>query len=152
MKTSVTKPQLIAVTIITLILLGAGISISGIFGEFSMGSNMHRVSKQGSFSTDIKGITEATSSQVVNLKNGEIYNFKTLKKQLNEYNYSTNSDTEVVIAAYLKWGLRFVDYIEGMFSIALYDAEKQQTYLIRDRFGKKPLYYVERADGLWFRQ
>ena len=74
MKTSVTKPQLIAVTIITLILLAAGISIAGIFGDFSMGPNMHSVSKQGSFSTDIKGLTEAIPTQVVTLKNGETYN------------------------------------------------------------------------------
>lgn len=74
MKTLVTKPELIAVTIITLILLAAGISIAGIFGDFSMGSNMHSVSKSGTFSTDIKGLTEATSTQVVNFKNGEIYN------------------------------------------------------------------------------
>jgi suppressor of ftsI len=73
MKTSVTKPQLIAVTVITLLLLATGISISGIFGDFSMGPNIHGVSKQGSFSTDIKGLTEATSPQVVNLKNGDTY-------------------------------------------------------------------------------
>ena len=74
MKTSATKPQLITVTVVTLILVAAGISISGFLGDFSMGSNMHSVSKGGSFSTDTKGLTEATSAQVVNLKNGETYN------------------------------------------------------------------------------
>jgi suppressor of ftsI len=70
MKTSVTKPQLIAVTIITLILLAAGVGISGIFGDFSMRS----VPAQATFSTSINGLPEATASEMVNLKNGETYN------------------------------------------------------------------------------
>jgi asparagine synthase (glutamine-hydrolysing) len=71
--------------------------------------------------------------------NGEIYNFQILKKELN-ISFQTNSDTEVVLAAYLKWGVGFVDHLEGMFAIALYD--KGKLYLFRDRLGKKPLYYM----------
>lgn len=82
--------------------------------------------------------------------NGEIYNFKELKKELDFYPYQSSSDTEAVLAAYQKWGLEFVHHLEGMFSIALFDIEKKRTLLIRDRFGKKPLYYTQNSDGFWF--
>ncbi len=71
--------------------------------------------------------------------NGEIYNFKALRKEL-DVPFKTQSDTEVVLAAYLKWGVSFVDHLEGMFAIALYD--KGKLYLFRDRLGKKPLYFI----------
>ncbi len=71
--------------------------------------------------------------------NGEIYNFKALKKRL-DIPFKTQSDTEVILAAYQKWGVSFVDHLEGMFAIALYD--KGKLYLFRDRLGKKPLYYM----------
>ncbi len=71
--------------------------------------------------------------------NGEIYNFQALKKVL-DIPFQTQSDTEVILAAYQKWGVSFVDHLEGMFAIALYDQGK--LYLFRDRLGKKPLYYI----------
>ncbi len=71
--------------------------------------------------------------------NGEIYNFKKLKQVL-DIPFQTQSDTEVILAAYQKWGVSFVDHLEGMFAIALYDCGK--LYLFRDRLGKKPLYYM----------
>ena len=73
--------------------------------------------------------------------NGEIYNFLELKEELNGYPYKSTCDTEVIIAAYLRWGIQMVDHIHGMFAIAIYDRETQDVYLIRDRIGKKPLYY-----------
>lgn len=73
--------------------------------------------------------------------NGEIYNFLELKEELKDYPFISTCDTEVIIAAYLKWGISFVDKINGMFAIALYDREEEKLYLIRDRIGKKPLYY-----------
>ncbi|WP_029231916.1 asparagine synthase (glutamine-hydrolyzing) [Butyrivibrio sp. VCB2006] len=73
--------------------------------------------------------------------NGEIYNFLELKEELNGYPFKSNCDTEVIIAAYLRWGIQMVDHIHGMFAIALYDRETQDVYLIRDRIGKKPLFY-----------
>jgi len=70
--------------------------------------------------------------------NGEIYNFQDLKKQLS-FDFTTNSDSEVIIAAYLKWGVDFVKHLRGMFAIALKDGDK--LYLFRDRLGKKPIFY-----------
>lgn len=73
--------------------------------------------------------------------NGEIYNFRKLREQLGDYEFKSNCDTEVIIAAYLKWGISCVDKFNGMFAIALWDREDDTLYLVRDRIGKKPLYY-----------
>lgn len=75
--------------------------------------------------------------------NGEIYNFRELKKEIGDYPYCSECDTEVILAAYLKWGINFVDKINGMFAIALLDRKDNVLYLIRDRIGKKPLYYYQ---------
>ena len=73
--------------------------------------------------------------------NGEIYNFKELKLELSsEFTFKTQSDSEVIIAAYLRWGVEFVNHLRGMFAIALLDDET--LYLFRDRLGKKPLFYL----------
>ncbi len=74
--------------------------------------------------------------------NGEIYNFQELKAILAcGFDFKTQSDSEVIIAAYLKWGVDFVNHLRGMFAIALLDGET--LYLFRDRLGKKPLFYME---------
>lgn len=74
--------------------------------------------------------------------NGEIYNHKYLRKELAGYPYKSDSDTEVIIAAYLRWGRDdFVSHLNGMFVFALYDRKKQELILARDRVGKKPIYY-----------
>ena len=73
--------------------------------------------------------------------NGEIYNYCELKEQLRGYTFVSDCDTEVIIAAYLRWGIDFVNRINGMFAIALLDRKSGEVYLIRDRIGKKPLYY-----------
>ncbi|MBD5496895.1 MAG: asparagine synthase (glutamine-hydrolyzing) [Lachnospiraceae bacterium] len=78
--------------------------------------------------------------------NGEIYNFQEIKKELTDYPFRSNCDTEVILAAYLKWGIECVDKFNGMFAIALFDRETDELYLVRDRIGKKPLYYWL-ADG-----
>ncbi len=82
--------------------------------------------------------------------NGEIYNFLELKKELSGYEFKSNCDTEVIIAAYLKWGKDFAYHIHGMFAIALYDRETEDVYLVRDRIGKKPLYYYHDGDTIIF--
>ncbi|MEA2111610.1 MAG: asparagine synthase (glutamine-hydrolyzing) [Campylobacterota bacterium] len=79
--------------------------------------------------------------------NGEIYNYKELRESLN-YNFTTQSDTEVILAAYLQYGVDFVNHLRGMFAIAILDDET--LYLFRDRFGKKPLYYYCHADMFVF--
>jgi len=85
--------------------------------------------------------------EVVLSFNGEIYNFQALKKDL-DIDFETHSDTEVVLRAYQKYGFSFVDYLEGMFAISLYD--KGKLYLFRDRLGKKPLYYMRESKSFIF--
>lgn len=77
--------------------------------------------------------------------NGEIYNFLELRKRLQKegVEFRTHSDTEVIIYGYKKWGIKgILDALDGMFAFAICDLKNQKTYLCRDRFGKKPLYYA----------
>jgi asparagine synthase (glutamine-hydrolysing) len=80
---------------------------------------------------------------VVVVLNGEVYNFKEIRKDLIEsgYSFHSDSDTEVIIKAYQKYGISAVSKFIGMFAIALYDMKDQAIYLLRDRPGVKPLYY-----------
>ncbi|MBQ9513202.1 MAG: asparagine synthase (glutamine-hydrolyzing) [Lachnospiraceae bacterium] len=82
--------------------------------------------------------------------NGEIYNFLELKEELGDYPFISNCDTEVIIAAYLKWGIDCVNRFNGMFAIAICDRKTNNLYLVRDRIGKKPLYYMLNDDGILF--
>lgn len=79
--------------------------------------------------------------------NGEIYNYRELRNDIKEYPFISDCDTEVIIAAYLEWGIDFVNKLNGMFAIALLDREKGTVYLIRDRIGQKPLYYYLDKDN-----
>ncbi len=72
--------------------------------------------------------------------NGEIYNYQSLRSQLPEYDFVTNSDTEVLLAALIKWGMPALQKANGMFAFALYDRAEQKLWLARDRMGIKPLY------------
>lgn len=74
--------------------------------------------------------------------NGEIYGYQKLKDDLkNKYQFRTSSDTEVILYAYLEYGKEFVDKIDGIFAMAIYDERVRKVYLFRDRIGVKPLYY-----------
>ncbi len=81
--------------------------------------------------------------------NGEIYNFRTLSKQLIEkgYRFRTRCDTEVILYAWQEWGEHCVDHFRGMFAFALYDRREQTLFLARDRFGIKPLFYAVLPDN-----
>ena len=82
--------------------------------------------------------------------NGEIYNFNTLKSLLSDYDFKTKSDTEVVLAAYIKWGKQCVKHFDGMFAFAIWDTQEQNLFIARDRMGIKPLYYVLDKEKLIF--
>jgi len=81
--------------------------------------------------------------------NGEVYNYKNLSKEIG-ITFHTNSDSEIILEAFVKWGPEFVNKLNGMFSIAIYDLEKNKLFLFRDRIGIKPLYYYLNNDELVF--
>ena len=83
--------------------------------------------------------------------NGEIYNFREIRKQLEpNHKFYTNSDTEVIVHAYEEYGENCVNYFNGMFAFAIWDTKKKKLFLARDRLGVKPLFFCKINDDLLF--
>jgi asparagine synthase (glutamine-hydrolysing) len=84
--------------------------------------------------------------------NGEVYNHIELRQELEQIGhvFRSHSDTEVVLAAYKQWGNQCLNKFNGMFAFLIYDKVQQQLFIARDRFGVKPLYYYQDADGIYF--
>ena len=83
--------------------------------------------------------------------NGEIYNYIELRRELrSEYEFRTGTDTEVLLAAYQRWGADCLEHLVGMFAFAVWDERERSLFAARDRFGVKPLYYHLRKDGTLF--
>ncbi|MGE3520999.1 MAG: asparagine synthase (glutamine-hydrolyzing) [Vicinamibacterales bacterium] len=80
--------------------------------------------------------------------NGEVYNYVELRQELRAYPFRTRTDTEVVLAAYERWGAACLDRFIGMFALLIWDTEQRRLFAARDRFGVKPLYYYRTADAL----
>ncbi len=90
---------------------------------------------------------------VVIVFNGEIYNYRALRSELKNrgHEFVTESDTEVLINGYVEFGIDgLVKRIEGMFAFAIYDVNKDQLHIARDKFGEKPLYYLNNDDSFMF--
>lgn len=124
----------------------SGTQIYASYGEYSVGFAQRRLSI-----LDLSELghqpMDSFDGRISIVYNGEIYNFNELKTELSDYPYRSNCDTEVILAAYLKWGISCIDHFNGMFAIALYDRKSKEVFLIRDRIGKKPLYYeIEKND------
>ena len=95
----------------------------------------------------------SASGRFIVVFNGEIYNFRELRRELIGYCHRFNgtSDTEVMLASFEQWGVRAaVKKLNGMFSVAAFDQEEQMLYLFRDRIGVKPLYYKWHNHTLYF--
>src|SRR5258705_1770860 len=86
---------------------------------------------------------------VVAVFNGEIYNFRELRRELEAAGHEIRGtgDSPLIPHAYEQWGLGFAERLEGMFAIALWDRAGERLVLLRDRLGKKPLVYTRLADG-----
>jgi len=90
------------------------------------------------------------NQQIIITFNGEIYNFKKLKKELEilGHFFQSNSDTEVILEAYQEWGNSAFAKLDGMFAICIVDLSSQKLTLARDRIGMKPLFYHQSEEGL----
>ena len=99
-----------------------------------------------------KNLCPYENSRVVLSFNGEIYNYKDLRKDLQSqgYKFKTNSDTEVLAIAWEKWGIRVFNKLKGMFSFAIYEKKTKNLYLARDIAGEKPLYYTFKNNNIFF--
>ncbi len=86
------------------------------------------------------------------IHNGEVYNYKELKLQLQQkgYPFNSTSDTEVIAAAYDAWGKECVQYFDGMFSFAIWDEKEKKLFAARDRFGEKPFFFFYDETQLLF--
>lgn len=84
--------------------------------------------------------------------NGEIYNYKEVKNELQSYGYQfkTNTDTEVILTGYLHWKEKILKKLKGMFAFAILDIQKNNLFIARDHFGIKPLYYTHNSMGFFF--
>lgn len=85
--------------------------------------------------------------------NGEIYNFKELKKKYfsdGSFSFNTDSDTEIVLKMYEKFGINCINQFNGMFAFAIHDLKKKVVYLCRDRFGIKPLFFYQDSESFMF--
>jgi len=117
--------------------------------DFSVGMAMRRLSIID-LSTGKQPIFTADEKKVIAF-NGEIYNFKLLKQEhLGDYHFKTNSDTEVIIALYEKYGVDSFSLLDGMFAFSIYDKTKNKVFIARDFFGEKPLYYSLNNDTIYW--
>ncbi len=82
--------------------------------------------------------------------NGEVYNYLELRRELADYPFRSRTDTEVVLAAYQRWGAACLDRFIGMFAFLIWDRRERTLFAARDRFGVKPLNYHVRSDGTLF--
>ncbi|HRK61105.1 MAG TPA: asparagine synthase (glutamine-hydrolyzing) [Candidatus Omnitrophota bacterium] len=84
--------------------------------------------------------------------NGEIYNFRELKEELNQkgHIFSTKTDTEVILAGYIEYGVEIVKKLRGMFAFCIYDQKEEKLFLFRDAIGIKPLYYFHKGESFIF--
>jgi len=116
--------------------------------SFCFGNNRLEVidkhgGKQPMFSED---------KNVIVVFNGAIYNFEEIKKYLqnNNIKFETNSDTEVIANAYMYWGDKMFNYLDGMWALSIYDKKKNEIILSRDYVGQKPLFYFEKEHNIYF--
>ncbi|MCX4824976.1 asparagine synthase (glutamine-hydrolyzing) [Streptomyces sp. NBC_01142] len=94
---------------------------------------------------------EASDAPVITYT-GETYNYRELREELRDlgHEFRTESDTEVVLRAYLEWGVAFAERLTGIYALAIWDPRTEELLLVRDRMGVKPLYYWPTADGVIF--
>ncbi|MBF0705464.1 asparagine synthase (glutamine-hydrolyzing) [Alkalihalobacillus hwajinpoensis] len=94
----------------------------------------------------------SSDQQLVLTYNGELYNYRELTQELKQkgHTFTSNSDTEVVLHAYMEWKEECVKHFNGIFAFAIWDKKEQQLFLGRDHLGVKPLFYSKQGDSLFY--
>ena len=120
---------------------------SGVWTDHGVGLGHRRLSI-----IDVAGWRQpmgAADGRGVIVFNGEIYNFRELRRELEQagFAFRTNGDTEVILAAWQKWGPDCLSRLDGMFAFAIFDLATRRLFLARDRFGVKPLFIAHLSDG-----
>ena len=122
----------------------------GIYKSNNIGFSHNRLSILD-LSTKGKQPMQSLNGRWVISYNGEIYNFLELKEELKlNYKFISNTDTEVILNAFDYWGLEAVNKFNGIFAFAILDQKNNKTFLVRDRYGVKPLYYEIENERLLF--
>ncbi len=113
--------------------------------KYSLGFGYRRLAIQD---LSLKGHQPMMYENFTIIFNGEVYNFKEIRKELIELNYTfySDSDTEVMLKAFHHWGAKSVDKFRGMFAFAIHDKQLEKIWVFRDRVGVKPLYYYQKND------
>jgi len=122
----------------------------GVFKEGRVGLAMRRLSIIGL--NNGRQPMRSEDDAVVAVVNGELYDYRAVRAQLRErgHRFATESDSEIVVHLYEEFGPGFLDHVNGMFALALYDKRQETLFLARDRLGKKPLYYAFQDGTLVF--
>ena len=127
-----------------------GPNAEGIYTEGSVVALGHRRLSIIDLSTGANQPFRDDSGRYTLVFNGEIYNYQAIKSLLLDYSFKTTSDTEVILAAYIKWGVSCLKHFNGMFAFAIWDKMGKTLFVARDRLGIKPLYYFMDGDRFLF--
>lgn len=121
----------------------------GFFGENEIALGHRRLSIIDLSTAANQPFTD-NSGRYVMVFNGEIYNYEAVKRQITGYDFHTTSDTEVLLAAYIKLGPACLALLRGMYAFAIWDKQEKELFVARDRLGVKPLYYLLDQDRFLF--
>ncbi len=121
---------------------------SGIWAQNNIALGHRRLAVQDLSSAGHQPMTSSDGRYTI-VFNGEVYNFRELRQQL-AYPWISASDTEVVLAAYQRWGVKCVEHFKGMFAFAIWDNDEKSLYAATDRLSVKPFYYHHSDDGFLF--
>lgn len=126
-----------------------GPNAEGIYEDKNIALGHRRLSIIDLSATANQPMSDPTGRYTI-IFNGEIYNYLKIKEGLNEYEFKTNGDTEVILASYIKRGEKCLEELAGMFAFSIWDKEKQELFIARDRIGVKPVYYYHSGDLFLF--
>ena len=126
-----------------------GPDADGLFVEGSAGLGHRRLSIID-LSVDSNQPFYDPSGRYVMVYNGEMYNYEEVKAKMPDYPFRTSGDTEVLLAAYLRWGADCLRHFRGMYAFVIWDKQERTAFLCRDKMGVKPLYYAVSGNRLFF--